>query len=226
MCNELLFFISVALSFSLILVAYRYFGKLGVFAWISFASVVANIEVVKCIDLFGLSVTLGNVVYASNFLATDILSEMYGGKESRKAVRISFFTLICATLLMQCSLLFTPNSEDFASGAMKTIFSLAPRICIVSLASFIISNTLDTYLYDWIGKFTKKVWVKNNLATMTTQLLDSFLFTYGAFYGVFPNEEVFELVLTTYAIKWIIAVLDTPFLYAAKWIYNNKLKYK
>lgn len=214
--NEILFFITLFISLTFVVLAHKAYGKKGLFGWIVFASVVANIEVVKCIDLFGMSVTLGNVLYGSTFLATDILTEKYGGRSSRKAVRVGFLALITFTILMQLSLAFKPNEADFVSDAMHTVFGLTPRVCIASLIAYFISNTLDTYLYEWIGKFTSKLWIKNNTSTLISQALDTVLFTYGAFLGVFSNEILWELVITTYAIKVIVALCDTPFLYWAK----------
>jgi len=216
MTNEILFFVTLLVSFVGVVGAHRFFGKAGLFGWITFASVVANIEVVKCVEMFGLSVTLGNVLYGSTFLATDLLTEMYGGKEGRRAIRIGFFALIMFTILIQFSLAFIPSDDDFVSESMHQIFSLTPRICIASLIAFFISNTLDTYMYEWIGRHTKHLWVKNNVSTMTCQALDSVLFTLGAFWGVFPTATLWQLMITTCLIKALIAICDTPFLYWAK----------
>ncbi|MBQ7222482.1 MAG: queuosine precursor transporter [Bacteroidales bacterium] len=226
MSNELLFFITAAVSFLLVILSFRLYGKAGLFVWLGFATVVANIEVIKCVDIFSLPVTLGNVLYGSTFLCTDIMSELFGGKESRRGVRMGFFALICFTILMQIALRFIPNENDFASPAMHELFSLSPRICIASLGAYLISNTLDTYTFDWIGKHTKILWIKNNGSTMTSQLVDSILFTFGAFYGLFEIRELWLLVLTTYLIKIFIAMIDTPFVYWARNIWNKYHKDK
>ncbi|MBP5210707.1 MAG: queuosine precursor transporter [Bacteroidales bacterium] len=222
MSNEILFFITAITSFLMVILAFRLYGKAGIFIWLGFATVVANIEVIKCVDIFGLPVTLGNVLYGSTFLCTDILSELFGGKVSRRSVRMGFYALICFTVLMQIALAFIPNDSDFASPAMHELFSLSPRICIASLLAYLISNTLDTYTFDWIGKHTKILWLKNNGSTMTSQLVDSILFTFGAFYGLFEMKELWLLVLTTYIIKVFIAMIDTPFVYWARKIWNEK----
>lgn len=223
--NELLFFITLIVNFIGIILAYKLFGKKGLFSWIAFATVSANIEVIKCVDIFGLPLTLGNVIYGTIFLATDILSELYGGKEARKGVWIGFYAMITFTILSQINLLYIPNANDFSSDALKTIFALTPRICFASLFAYIISNNLDTYIYDFIRKKLpndKWLWVRNNGSTMTSQLIDSFLFTFVAFIGVFELPMLIELSLTTYLIKVIIAACDTPFLYIAKRIYRRE----
>lgn len=63
---------------------------MGIFAWIALATIVANVEVLKCVDIFGMALTLGNVTYGSIFLATDILNEKYGVEEAQKSVYLGF----------------------------------------------------------------------------------------------------------------------------------------
>lgn len=114
--------------------------------------------------------------------------------------------------------MFTPNEFDFASGAMKTIFALAPRICISSLLCYYLSNTIDTYLYDFIRRSTggKILWLRNNGSTLISQAIDSILFTLLAFGGMMPTSVLIELAISTYIAKILVAILDTPFMYMAK----------
>ena len=188
------------------------------------ATIVANIEVTKCIDMFGLSLTLGNVAYSTIFLATDILSEIYGGKEARRAVMVGFFSMLMFTILTQIDLMFIPNKEDLVNEAMKTLFGFMPRLCFASLITYLISNTLDTYIYDFIKKKLpedKFLWIRNNGSTMISQLIDSILFTNISFIGIYSWKVVIELTLVTYIIKVVIAICDTPFIYIAKKIYKS-----
>lgn len=216
MCNELLFFVTILVSFLGVTIFYKFAGKTGLFCWMAFASIVANIETIKCVDMFGMSVTLGTILYSSNFLVTDILHEVYGGKESRKAVYIGFASLLAFIVLEQMTLAYAPNSADFADDALHTIFGLMPRICGASLVTFFLTNMLDTYLYGWISKRTEKAWIRNNGSTMVSQAVDTILFTLLAFAGLYDFRTILELMLTTYIIKWAVAACDTPFLYWAK----------
>ena len=222
--NEILFVITVLINFIGILLSYKLFKKVGLFIWVAMATIIANIEATKCVDIFGLSLTLGNVVYSTVFLATDILSEMYSGKEARKAVGIGFFSMLLFTILTQIDLVFVPNSQDLVNESMHTIFGFMPRFCFASLVTYAISNTLDTYLYEFI-KYKipqdKFLWIRNNASTMISQLIDSVLFTIIAFGGIYSWKVVIDLSIVTYAIKFIVAVLDTPFLYIAKKMYKS-----
>ena len=107
---------------------YRLFGKTGLFIWIPIAGIIANIQVLKVVDLFGINATLGNIVYASSFLVTDILSENYGKKSAAKAVFVGFLSLIASMILFQAALWFTPAADDWAQDSLVNIFGFMPRI--------------------------------------------------------------------------------------------------
>lgn len=217
--NEILFIVTIIVNFLGILLAYKLFKKTGLFVWVAISTIIANIEATKCVNMFGLSLTLGNVVYSTVFLATDILSEIFGGKEARNAVKVGFFSMLVFTILTQIDLLFIPNAEDLVDGAMHNIFSFMPRLCFASLFTYLISNTLDTYLYDMIkNRFPedKFLWLRNNGSTMISQLVDSILFIFISYVGIYSWKVIFNLSLVTYIIKFVVAILDTPFIYIAK----------
>ena len=217
--NEALFFITIIVNFAGVIFAYKFFGQIGIFAWIALATITANVEVLKCVDIFGMALTLGNVTYGSIFLATDILNEKYGVEEAQKSVYLGFFALLVFTIITQIDLHYISNEADFAGEAMKTLFTITPRICFASMSAYFVSNMMDVYLYKFIRNILpsdKFLWVRNNGATCLSQLFDTAMFTYIGFAGVFSKEVVFQLFITTYIIKIIIALLDTPFLYLAK----------
>lgn len=214
--NELLWVVLVLLNFGLILLSYKLFGKRGLFVWVGFSIVVANIQVLKTIEIFGFVATLGNIIYGTTYLATDILSEKYGKDEAKEAVWIGFFTMISSTLIMWLCLKFIPHSSDFAQQSLETIFSVMPRIALGSLTAYLISNLHDVWAYHfWKNKFDT-VWIQNNLSTMTSQLIDSIIFCVIAFWGQYPIGVFMQILFTTYIIKWVVAALDTPFVYIAK----------
>jgi len=86
MLNEALWIVMMLASFSMILLAYVLFGKAGIYAWTAIAMILANIQVMRTVQLFGMVTAMGNIIYGTTFLATDILSENYGKKEAKKAV--------------------------------------------------------------------------------------------------------------------------------------------
>jgi len=212
----------ILVNFVLVLLSYKFFGKVGLFLWIGFASILCNIQVMKQIEVtfipgvFSLITTLGNTLYGSVFLATDILTEKYGEKEAKKSVWIGFFGQLVMMVTMTMALFFTPIEGDIGHDAMSTLFSLSWRIVLGSLSAYFVSQFLDIYLFARIrDKLPKKMWIRNNVATMVSQALDSILFTTIAFAGVFPLAILLEIMLSAFIFKVIIAALDTPFLYLA-----------
>lgn len=216
--NELLWIGFAVLDLTLALALFRFFGRTGLFALIVFNLLLCNIQVLKTIELFGLTTTLGNVLYASVFLATDILSEVYGKKQAQKAVLLGFVTLLMGTAYMQISLLFSPAADDFAQPHLQAIFGFMPRIALASMTAYLVSQLHDVWAFHfWRAKTGEgKLWLRNNLSTLASQLLDSVIFCAIAFTGMFPWPVFLEILLSTYVIKVAVAMLDTPFMYIAK----------
>ena len=226
MNNEILWLLVFFIDFGALLLIYKFLGKIGLFAWVAMATVIANIQVIKVIQLCGVTATLGNVLYASIFLATDILSENYSKKDAALAATIGFISMLALPILMTLSLLFTPGEGDFSQEALKTLFGVVPRVVAGSAVAYIVSQFHDVWAYHFIMKklpSTKMLWLRNNGSTLISQLLDSLIFSTIAFYGLYPTRVFLEIVLTTYLLKAVCAVLDTPFIYLAKWMYSRKL---
>lgn len=222
--NEVLWIVLLLANFVSILISYRLFGKTGLYIWIPIATILANIQVLKMVDLLSVGVTLGNITYASSFLVTDILSENYGKKSARKAVYIGFFSLTATVLIMNIALVFKPNEFDFIQESLKNIFAILPRIAFASLVAYGISQLHDVWAYNFwknILPGAKFLWLRNNASTMVSQLLDSIIFTFIAFWGLLPREEFLQILFTTYLLKVLVAAVDTPFLYIAQRMHSK-----
>lgn len=224
MRNEILWFLMLVINFLGILFVYKRFGKLGLFIWVPISTILANIQVVLLVNLFGFETTLGNILYAGGFLVTDILSENYGEKEAKKAVNLGFFSIIITAIIMKIAVSFTPSSieggiENFKS--LKLIFDFLPRILFAGLVAYGVSQHHDVWAYRfWKKRFpdTKHIWVRNNFSTLTSQIIDNLIFTVIAFWGIYPLEVLVQIFTVTYVMKFIIAVADTPFVYLANYL--------
>jgi hypothetical protein len=216
--NELLWIGFALLDLSLVLLVYRLFGRTGLFGLVVFNLIICNIQVLKTVELFGLTATLGNVLYASVFLSTDILSEKYGKKAAQKAVLLGFTTLVMTTLYMQIALRFSPAGSDFAQPHLEALFGFLPRVALGSLCAYLVSQLHDVWAFHAIKRRTagRHLWLRNNLSTVFSQLLDSSIFCVVAFWGEFELAVFLEILLTTFLFKFTVAVADTPFIYLAK----------
>ncbi|TYP70756.1 queuosine precursor transporter [Paenibacillus methanolicus] len=211
----------VLVNFALFLICYRAFGKSGMYAWIGFATVLANIQVVKTIDMFGLVMTLGNTAYGTIYLASDLLNEKYGERDAKKAVWFGFFSLIASTIIMQMALKFERGESDFGHDPMAVIFGLLPEIAIGSLLAYFVSQFLDVRIYTYLKRrFPKpnQLWIRNNGSTLVSQFVDSLIFCTIAFglNGDYPFDVWIQIFFTTYLFKFIISAASTPVLYIAR----------
>lgn len=216
--NELLWISFALLDLAAVVLMFRLFGRIGCYAMVVLSLLVCNIQVLKTVTLFGLTTTLGNVLYASVFLATDILSEFYGRKEARRAVLLGFCCLVLATAYMQVALLFVPAPSDFAQPHLQAVFGILPRVTMASLAAYLVSQLHDVWAYELLRRRTKgrHLWLRNNMSTMISQIMDSFIFCALAFAYVFPWDVWLQILFTTILFKLVVALLDTPFIYLAK----------
>lgn len=215
--NILLGIIGIILCFSLEVIIEKIFKKEGLYVWISVALTTANILVAKNIDILSLQATLGNILFASTFLATDILSEKYSTKESKKAINIGIISVILFTIATQFSLLFKPNELDMVNDSLKNIFAFNLRISISSIVMCYLSNMLDIIVFEKIKKkIPNKMWVRNNIATIISNCLENYFFTIFAFIGIYDLKTIFAIATTTTILEIIIAICDTPFLYLSK----------
>ncbi len=220
MNNTLLGLIFIFIHFGLVLFAYRQFGKTGLMVWIAISTILANIQVLKGIEILGLQATLGNTLYGSIFFATDILSEKYGKKDAARSVYLGFFSAITLLITMQLALMFVPLQDDFALAvhdALSLIFGFSGRIVLASLTAYLISQLLDVTIYSKIRQWLPSdrwLWVRNNGSTMISQAIDTAIFVSIAFWGL--SYDLWQIMLSTYILKFLIAALDTPFLYLAK----------
>ena len=218
MNNVLLIFINIIVTFSLVILIEKVFKKEGLYVWAAIALIMANILECQTVGLFnGFTSTCGNVLFASVFLATDIMSEKYGSEYSKKAIRLAVFSMIAFTVIMQIGLLFTPDETDFAHESMATLFGLNLRISISSIVMFFISNNLDIFLFEKIKKkLPNQLWLRNNVATMISNVLENYFFIFFAFVGLYDIPTMLNIATTISVVEIVIAVFDTPFLYISK----------
>jgi len=225
--NEIIFFGWAIFTLMTVLVIFRLGGFWGVVITIAVYSLLMNIFVLKQFDLFGWALTGGNMLYGAIFLGTDLLSEHYGKKMAIKAVWIGFTSTIFFVIASQVLLAFIPNSEDFAHTALSTLFSIAPRILLGSLLAFIVAQLLDVWLYEKIRTFfPKQLWGRNLGSTLVSQAIDTIIFTavgltsfaFLPFEGVISTTIFWEVCFATYVIKVVVALFDTPFIYASRWV--------
>lgn len=229
MTNEILLILSLLITYSAVLVLFRLFKEQGLYLWTVVATIAANIEVLIVVNAFGMEMTLGNILFASTFLVTDIMSELFGKKAAQTAVWLGIATSVCFILISQSWMLYIPNENDFAMPSIRAVFSNTPRLMIVGIAVYVIVQLFDVWAYHKWWEFTSRrfqdsrkfLWLRNNGSTLISQLLNTILFTWGAFLGAHDTQTLISIAFSSYIIFIVTSLADTPFVYFARHL-NDK----
>ena len=223
--QNLLWVNTLTLDLSMTLLLYRIFGKSGLISAIVLSILLANLQGPKLTEIMGMETSLGVIFYSTIFFATDLLGEKYGRATATRAVLLGFGVSVIIVVMMSMSLLYLPSTrlESAAfSGEIHQAFSkildFTPRFVFGSLLAFLISQSFDVWLFHRVKKWTKgkHLWIRNNLSTITSQALDTALYTVIVWWGIFDLATAFRLALAKYVFKIFIAAFDTPFIYWAR----------
>lgn len=175
---------------------------------------IANIVAGKVVNIFGFIVPAAVTTYPITFLCTDVISEIWGKKEANFTVRIGIFIQLFSLILITIAIAL-PSADfsiDYANN-LKLVLGQNIRMVMASLIAYIVAQTNDVFIFHKLKELNKgkHKWIRNNVSTMTSQLIDTAIFITIAFYGTVPN--ILIMVISQYAVKVILALLDTPFFY-------------
>lgn len=176
--------------------------------------VMSNLFGGKIISVLGFTVAGAIITYPLTFLSTDIIGEIWGKQEANDCVKIGIIVQLIFLALGYLSLAIPPQEASEAlQQSLKVVLNQGLRMTLASLGAFSVSQFLDVFLFHKLKESCngKKKWLRNNLSTMTSQLVDTLIFITIAFYGVVDNLPV--MVLGQYVIKLLLALGDTPFFY-------------
>jgi len=173
--------------------------------------IIANIVSAKIVTFWGLVIPAAIVAYPLTFLMTDVIGEIWGKEQANQTVKIGFWCQLVSLILIGLAILlpvapFADNQEQF-----KGIMSSSFRVVLASMVAYLCSQSWDVWIFHKIReKGTKNKWLRNNLSTMTSQVIDTAIFITIAFIGKVPN--IWVMIISQYAIKCAYAALDTiPF---------------
>ena len=184
--QELLWVLTVVYDLGLAILLYRFFGKHGLYTAVILGIVLGNLQGGKVSELefFGYSFTasMGAILYSGIYFATDVLNEKFGKEEARRAVMLGFVANVAVMITLVISVQFRPS--DIAGSALEvhnaisTLAGYSPIFVIGSLTAYLISQTFDVWLFHKIRSYTgeSKLWLRNNLSTITSQLLDTMIY--------------------------------------------------
>jgi len=239
--TEVVWFIMLILCFLSILVFLRLFGYVGLYVYSAIAIIAANIQVLKQANFNFFSsinekiipfyepspIALGTILFASTFLCTDILSEYYGKEKARKNVLIGFCSFFLMTILMLVTIGIQPAEDEWVSMVQESLailFTPMTSIFVASMIAYLISQYFDIWFFSYLKTVSsnKLLWLRNNVSTAISSLIDNTIFSIFAWIILNPNpfplsDVIMTFILGVYLLRVFIAILDTPFIYLAKY---------
>ncbi len=224
--QSLLWVLTVCLDLSLTLLMFRLFGKQGLYAVICLNVLLCNLQGPKLTTVFGMPTSLGVILYSGIYFATDLLSERYGKREANRAVRIGFCVSVFVVVFMAISLLFEPTEASAEANALAVdahealtfLFGYTPRFVFGSLVAYIVSQSHDVWFFHWIKDRThgRHLWFRNTLSTTVSQAIDTAIYSLVVWWAVLDLPTAIQLAGVKYVFKFVVAVVDTPFIYWAR----------
>jgi len=188
------------------------------------ALVLANLLGTKITTILGVSVSVGIFAYPITFLCTDIVAEVRGKQVTKQFVKAGFIVLLLTIVLVALSVVVPPADRYDDNEAYKTVFGNSLRMVIASLFAFVFAQYHDIWAFHFWKQKTrgKWLWFRNNISTVISQLIDTTMFMFIAFYMMTPKFTagfIVALIIPYWLFKVLFAFLDTPLVYlGVKWL--------
>lgn len=209
------------------------FGKVGVYIYIVVAVILSNLQVMKFGQFYWSSspIALGTTVFASTFLATDILTEFYSAASARLSVTLGFLGFAFFSVLMMLHVAIPPVSEDMLKAsqlidghaAMEQLFTPMPILYVASIVSYFISERSDIAIYAMLKTQTngRALWMRSLVAAAISAFLDTAVFSMIAWklFAIHPiswSVLLYTYILGTFWPRVLIAITGIPVLYVLK----------
>lgn len=187
-------------------------------------------ELVRNGSSYTMSVPAGVIAYPFTFLATDLVSELFGRKRAQMLVWVGFGMNVFMLLLMSINH-WLPNSAGVSGGLdlFEGVYQFMVGNTIASMIAYLIAQSVDVRLYHFWKRLTKgkHLWLRNNASTTVSQLVDStaiitILFLAGNLGDAITSVgAVIILIINSYLFKFFFALFDTPFMYLGVRLLQN-----
>ncbi len=182
-------------------------------------------------------IAIGVLPYPITFLCTDLISELFGKKQANRVVWMGlvlniwvlFFVWLSGYLNRPELINGVPN-VSIVDGeviprdyAFYQIRKLTMGATFASMIAYLSAQFIDVHIFHFLKEKTKgkKLWLRNNVSTIFSQLIDSIAVILVTHYFVngLPLDENGQLthsliyfIVSGYIFKLIVALIDTlPF---------------
>ncbi len=181
-------------------------------------------------SIYVMSIPVGLIAYPFTFLATDLISELFGRKKAQLVVWIGFFLNMYLLLIMSVGHWF-PNTYGVSGGLnlFEGVYEFVIANTISSMIAYLIAQSVDVRLFHFWKRVTrgKYLWIRNNGSTMFSQLVDSTAILSILYFSGNLGDNVVTigalviLIFNSYIFKFFFALFDTPIIYLSVWFFKE-----
>lgn len=171
----------------------------------------------KVATVWGFTFGAGVLFFPISYIFNDILTEVYGYARARKVVWAGFGALIFASFMSFVVVGLPPSSLWNDQNAYQAVFGQTPRIVFASITAFFVGELTNSYVLAKMKILTKGrfLWVRTIGSTIVGEGVDSIVFYPAAFWGIWSNELLLQVMLSNYLIKCAWEAVVTPLTYRA-----------
>lgn len=175
----------------------------------------SNIVSTKLTSFWGLTFDGGTILFPLSYILGDIMTEVYGLKQTKKIIWYWFFALLLMSSTIMLVSVLPPSPDWTFQSDYQNILGFTPRLVGASLVAFLLgsfSNALIMAKLKIIMK-GKQLWIRTIGSTIIGEWIDTGIFVLVAFYWVFPNAVIWSIIVSNYIIKLWVEILFTPLTY-------------
>lgn len=200
-----------------------YLGRTAIFVFTVGCILVSNVTVTKQVEFLGLTTSLGVFIFSVTYLANDILTEYWGRREALKLVASNLAAQVAFMAYATMSIWTPAAATDEASPAIVNLFTVTPRITAAAIISAV-GGLVCVSIFSYLKAKHRKGWfalaIRNGVSTILGNWVNTVVFFSIAFYGIMPGGVLLQIILSAILAKFTVGILDTPFMFLARWAKN------
>ena len=190
---------------------------------------ISNITSAKILDftLFGTTIILpaGTPIFCLAFVATDVISEIWGRQHALYTAFLAVLARIIAIAYISITLAI-PGAENWtAQAAYEQILGSSMRVLIAGVFAYTVASIIDAFVFHHLREKHRNrnlLFLRNTFSTFIAQFFGGITFVFLAFYGLIPTEKLPFVLMANIGLKWLMALIDTPFVYLVRNFALNK----
>lgn len=177
--------------------------------------ILSNLMGVKLVDFMGLNLTAGLIVFPLTYIISDIMTEVYGIKVARRIIWYGLATNLLFVLAAVGATALPPSPYFDNQSSFEVVFNTSPRILLASVSGYLAGEFSNAFIVAKVKSLMqgRHFWFRALFSTCIGTLLDSGLFCFVAFFNVYSNHLIFEMIIIQCCIKFVYEVIVLPLTY-------------